>query len=193
LSPLENDRMAVLEPTSGKFAVLDLQSGQRRELATISPDDLKQRNELYALADNVNIYLIINKGANQNYYSEQVPFVRASGLVLAFDAVTSKQRWKQPVQTQNLMLERLTFSPFLVFSSRRYEQKGKLHFWSLHLMAIDKLSGTKILDEKSAAQPGFRSVTVNASDRYVELRSYNERVRLYPVEKAASAGQSGGQ
>jgi hypothetical protein len=141
----------------------------------------------------VNIYLIINKGANQNYYSEQVPFVRASGLILAFDATTGKQRWKQPVQTQNLMLERLTFSPFLVFSSRRYEQKGKLHFWSLHLMAIDKLSGTKLLDEKSAAQPGFRSVTVNASDRYVELRSYNERVRLYPVEKSASAGQSGGQ
>ena len=72
-------------------------------------------------------------------------------------------------------------------------QKGRLNFWSLHLLAIDKLTGAKLLDEKSAAQPGFRSVNVNASDRYVELRSYNERVRLYPVEKSASAGQSGGQ
>jgi hypothetical protein len=118
--------------------------------------------------------------------------VRASGVVLAFDAATGRQRWKQPVQGQNLMLERLTFSPFLVFASRKYEQKGRLNFWSLHLLAIDKLTGAKLLDEKSAAQPGFRSVNVNASDRFVELRSFNERVRLYPVEKSASAGQSGG-
>ncbi|MGE5193274.1 MAG: PQQ-binding-like beta-propeller repeat protein, partial [Deltaproteobacteria bacterium] len=192
MSLLENDQMAVLEPAGGKFSVVNLLTGARRDMATIAPDDLKPRGEVYALADNVNVYLIINKGQHQNYYSEQVPFVRASGVVMAFDAATGRQRWRQPVQGQNLMLERLTFSPFLVFASRRYEQKGRLNFWSLHLLAIDKLTGTKLLDEKSAAQPGFRSVSVNATDRYVELRSYNERVRLYPVDKSASAGQSGG-
>lgn len=193
MTMLENDRLAVLEPSEGKLAVIDLRTGERHEMATVAADDIKGKPEFYALADNINVYLLINKGQNQNYYSEQVPFVRASGVVLAFDAVSGKQRWKQTVQGQNLMLERLTFSPFLVFSSRKYEQKGKLNFWSLHLVAIDKLSGLKLLDEKSAAQPGFRSVTVSAAERYVELRSYNERVRLYPVEKSASAGQSGGQ
>lgn len=190
---LENDRMAVFEAAEGKFAIVDLRTGVRREVAKIAPEDLKGRTEVYSLADNLNVYLIINKGANQNYYSEGVPFVRTSGLIFALDPQTGNQRWKQAVTGQNLMLERLTFSPFLVFASRKYENKGKLNFWSLHLMAIDKLSGTKLLDEKSAAQPGFRSVTVSAADRYVELRSYNERVRLYPVEKSAAAGQSGGE
>ena len=37
-------------------------------------------------------------------------------------------------------------------------------------LVLDDLSGTKLLDEKSSAQPGFRSVTVSAVDRYVELR-----------------------
>ncbi|HLJ40676.1 MAG TPA: hypothetical protein VKT50_04235, partial [Candidatus Acidoferrales bacterium] len=84
----------------------------------------------------------------------------------------------------NLMLERMTFSPFLVFASRKFEQKGgkvPIHVWSLQLLAIDKLSGTKLLDEKSSAQPGFRSINVNALERYVELRGFNDRMRLYPV------------
>jgi outer membrane protein assembly factor BamB len=193
MAMLENDRLAVLEAGDGKFGVIDLATGKRHDMATIAPEDIKGKPEFYALSDNNHVYLLVNKGQNQNYYSEQVPFVRASGLVMSFDSASGKLRWKQPVQAQNLMLERMTFSPFLVFSSRKYEQKGKLNFWSLHLLAIDKYSGTKLLDEKSAAQPGFRSVTVSAAERYVELRSYNERVRLYPVEKSASAGQSGGQ
>jgi outer membrane protein assembly factor BamB len=192
MSLLENDQMAVLEISGAKFSVVDLRTGARRDMALSGVDDLKPGREIYAFADNLSVYLVVNKGQHQNYYSEQVPFVRTSGVLIAFDAATGRQRWKQPVQGQNLMLERLTFSPFLVFASRKYEQKGRLNFWSLHLLAIDKLTGAKLLDEKSAAQPGFRSVNVNASDRYVELRSFNERVRLYPVEKSASAGQSGG-
>ncbi len=90
------------------------------------------------------------------------------------------------------MLERLAFSPYLVFSSRKFEQKGRLNLWSLQLMVIDKHTGAKLLDEKSTAQPGFRSLTISTVDRYIELRSYQERVRLYPVDKSASAGQSGG-
>jgi hypothetical protein len=50
-----------------------------------------------------------------------------------------------------------------------------------------------LLDEKTQAQPGFRSITVSAADRYVELRSYNERVRIFPVDKSAIEGSSGGE
>jgi outer membrane protein assembly factor BamB len=196
MTTLENDRMALLEP-DGKFAILDLHTGARRDLAKLSADQLKGRSEVYVLADNVNFYLVINvnKLQNNNYYSEQVPFLRANGLVLAFDQSTGRERWKESVQSQNLMLERLTFSPYLVFASRKYEEprKGRQQIWSLHLLVLDKLSGRKLLDEKSSAQPGFRSVTVSAADRYVELRSYNERVRLFPVDKSAIEGSSGGQ
>ncbi len=196
MTTLENDRMALLEP-DGKFAILDLRTGARHDLATLSADQLKGRSEVYVLADNVNFYLVINvnKFQNNNYYSEQVPFLRANGLVLAFDQTTGRERWKESVQSQNLMLERLTFSPYLVFASRKYEEprKGRQQIWSLHLLVLDKLSGRKLLDEKSSAQPGFRSVTVSAVDRYVELRSYNERVRLFPVDKSAIEGSSGGQ
>jgi hypothetical protein len=208
MTALDNDRMAVLEldaRTTGqpggkpggdpgaKFAVIDLTTGTRQELATIAPEDLKGRsNDVYVVADNDSLFLLINRGQNQNYYSEQVPFVRANGVLLALDLAKGKQRWRQPVAGQNLMLERLAFSPYLVFSSRKAEQKGRMSHWSLQLQVIDKHTGAKLLDEKSSAQPGFRSITISTADRYVELRSYQERVRIYPVDKSASAGQPGG-
>lgn len=192
--PLENDRLAILQTDAqqgGRFQLLDMQSGKLQFLGTLAPEELKGRTEQFAFADNQNVYLIVNKGMNPNFSSEQVPSVRANGLLLAFDTQQAKLRWKQPIAGQNLLLERLDYSPLLVFAARQHEQKGKLQFWSLHLVAIDKFSGAKLLDEKSASQQGFRSVNVSASERYIELRGYNDRVRLYPIEKSATAGESG--
>ncbi len=191
ISILDDDRAASIEP-DGKFGLIDLKTGLRKALATIPAEDWNPRIEAFVIADHTSLFLLLNKGPPSSSFSDQVPFIRASGAVLAFDLESGKQRWKQVVQHQNLLLERLTASPFLLFSNREYKTKGRLPVWSLHLEAIDKLTGAKLLDEKTISQPGFRSITVSAAERYVELRSYNERLRLYPADKPASAGQSGG-
>lgn len=194
MSPLDNDRLAVLQTDAqqgANFQLLDLRSGKLQLLGTLGPEEMKGASEQFTFADSQNVYLMVNKGMNANFSSEQVPSVRANGLLLAFDARQSKLRWKHSIAAQNLLLERLDYSPLLVFAARQHEQKGKLQFWSLHLVAIDKLSGAKLLDEKSASQQGFRSVSVSAAERYIELRGYNDRVRLYPIEKSAAAGESG--
>jgi outer membrane protein assembly factor BamB len=189
MSVVDHDRIALLDP-SGKFDLLDLRNGAVQTLGTVAAEDLKGRQEAYVLADNLNVYLLINRSGQQNYYSEQVPFVRINGMVLAFDPRADKLRWKQAVTSQNLVLERLDFSPFLVFATRKYERKGAVHVWSLSLLALDKQNGARLIDVSAPSQPGFRSVTVNAAERFVELRGYNERVRLYPIEERAAAGQS---
>ncbi|MFN0053060.1 MAG: PQQ-binding-like beta-propeller repeat protein [Planctomycetales bacterium] len=194
MGPLDSERLALLENDSegGRLQSLDLRTGRLRLLGRLTPDEMKGRTELYAFADGHNVYLQINKGMNQNFYSQEVPFLRAHGALVAFDPVQGKRRWKQTVSQQSLLLERMESSPFLMFASRKFENKGKLQYWSLHLIAIDKLTGLKLLDEQQPSQQGFRSVQVNAADRFVELRGYNDRIRLYPVEKSASAGESGG-
>ena len=123
--------------------------------------------------------------------AEQVPFVRANGVVAAFDRQQSKLRWKQQISEQNLLIERLDHSPLLVFASRKYERNGRLQFSMQHIVALDKLSGAKLLDNRAAAQQGIRSVNVSLGERYIELRGFNDRIRLYPIDKSAVAGESG--
>lgn len=194
MSLIDDDRLAILEPGSegSRFQLLDLATGQAQLLGTLAPEDLKGRTELFALADNQNVYLLVNKTMNHNFWSEQVPFVRTNGQVFAFDPLAAKLRWKQQVQGQNLMLERLDCTPFLVFAAHKQEQRAKLNFFALHLVVIDKMTGNRLLDDKSASQPGFRSVTVSNAERYVELRSWNDRIRLYPVEKPKTTDEAGG-
>lgn len=193
MTPLENDRLALLEidgPSVGRFRLLDLTTGDAETLGTLTADDLRGRGDLHAFADDLNVYLIINKGVNRGAGSEQVPHVRASGVIAAFDPHPGRLRWKQEITEQTLLLERMEHSPLLVFSSRRTDRTARVQVPLQHLVAIDKLSGAKLLDARSAAQPGIRSINVSAAERYIELRGFNDRVRLYPVEKPNTAGEA---
>jgi len=152
------------------------------------------RGEVFAVADHSNLYLVINnRKPIQNFYSEQLPLY---GLTAPSWHSTSRPESSAGSRRSNLRIccwiesESPRFSSFQAASTKT---RGRLSFSSLHLVVIDKISGTRLLDEKSGTQPGLRSITVNASDRFIELRSNSERVRLYPVDKQASAGQSGGQ
>jgi hypothetical protein len=58
----------------------------------------------------------------------------------------------------------------------------------MHMIALDKQTGAKVLDEKSAQQPGFRSLSINSAERYIELRGWNDRLRLYAADPTAEAG-----
>lgn len=187
---LDDERLAYVEPAgkeikTATLGILDLAEGTRQTL-DVSEIDIKAKNELFVFTDREQVYLVVNRpGSIQNYYNEQLPYVRINGTVAAFDLATGQTRWKQQVLGQNLLLERLEFSPVLLFVSRKFENKGQMNFWSMHLVALDKATGVRKLDEKSAQQPGFRSLTINARDRYIELRGWNDRLRLYPSEQAA--------
>jgi outer membrane protein assembly factor BamB/tetratricopeptide (TPR) repeat protein len=187
---LDDERLAYVEPAgkdvkTATLGILDLAEGARQTL-DVAEIDIKAKNELFVFTDREQVYLVVNRpGSIQNYYNEQLPYVRINGTVAAFDLATGQPRWKQQVLGQNLLLERLEFSPVLLFVSRKFENKGQMNFWSMHLVALDKSTGVRKLDEKSAQQPGFRSLTINARDRFIELRGWNDRLRLYPSEQAA--------
>ena len=189
---LDDERLACIEPAgkdvkTSSLSLFDLVDGSRQSFE-VGDIEIKAKNELFVFADRQQLYLVVNRpGAVQNYYNEQLPYVRINGIVAAFELATGQPRWKQQVLGQNLLLERLEFSPVLLFVSRKFENKGQLNFWSMHLVALDKKTGTRKLDEKSAQQPGFRSLTINARDRYIELRGWNDRLRLYPSDQAAIA------
>ena len=53
---------------------------------------------------------------------------------------------------------------------------------------MGKNSGRRLLETPMPMNNGFRSLNINLPDRYIELRSYNEIIRLEAVDrKTASA------
>ncbi|MFM7160424.1 MAG: PQQ-binding-like beta-propeller repeat protein, partial [Planctomycetaceae bacterium] len=186
-------RLTVLEPSTKenpehRLSLLDLKDGSVQPLAKLPAEEIKSKSEVLLLGDPDQAYLVVNRaGQGSNAYNEQLPFQRVNGTITAIDLKTGEIRWKQSLTNQNLLLERFDFNPLLLFVDRKFQNQGQVNFWSMHFVAIDKQTGTKLLDEKSAQQPGFRSLTVTPDGRSIELRGWNDRTRLYPSDQAAAS------
>ena len=193
LSLLDDSRLVSLETATGAVQCVDLQTGTVTAMGTIPAENLKSRAETYAFADFDNLYIAVNaknNGKNNVYYSEGLPHVRLNGTLFAFNTRENKLRWQQKVEGQHLLLERLDYSPYLVMASRRFDPKAANRMWLLSLVVYDKFTGEKLLDQQAPPQSGFRNLIVHPSDHSVELRGYNERVRMLPVQKTAAAPEA---
>ena len=74
-------------------------------------------------------------------------------------------------------------TPVLTFIQRTLERKGNLAFWLSRLKVMSKQDGRLLAETKSTNGNGYQSFDVNMADRFVELRSYNERIRLLAVNR----------
>lgn len=185
-SSMENDWLAILEP-DGKLQTLDLTSGKLTEVAKFTAADLQNRmDSMFCFVDYDNLYFIINSAQNQNTnYQEAIPWVKASGQVYAFDLETQKQRWVVNTPGQHLMLDRIDVLPGLPFATRRYEKRGNIQYYSLNLMLIDKRTGKALVDNRAATQNGFQALWYLPAEQTIELRGYNERIRISAVDPSA--------
>jgi|GEM_PF-572190 len=180
---IDGDFLAALRK-DGTFALLDLENGRLTELGKLDDSELKSRSGVYVIADRDNVYLLSNKTTRSgSYYSLGLPFVRVNGTVFAFDRRNGKRLWKQTVANQNLVISQFDHSPVMTFAMRTHVRKGQLSYWSLGVVAIDKKTGRKLIDTKSPFNSSFQSVDVNLADRYIELRSYNSRIRLIATDR----------
>ncbi len=185
-SLLAGGQLAVLKP-NGALQLVDLQTGTVESIGNVDKSDLKSKTELYTVADEGHVYLFVNRKRSGSYYSSSLPSVRVNGLVIALDRSTGKQLWRQEVSEQNLVLEQLNNLPILVFFARKYIRKGKIGYSLSNLLALDKQSGRKLIDTKAPANSSFRWLDVNMVARYVELRSYNQRLRLTAVDRKSAS------
>lgn len=186
-SLLENDWLAILQP-DGWYKSLDLETGRLHTLVQVPSAERLNQNELFSVIDYDNLYLIVNNQSNQNYYyNNGIPLVKASGVVYAIDLETRKLRWKQKVEGQNLLLERLDYLPALVFATQRYEQRNRMGYSAFYLQVLDKKTGQMLLKESSQSQNGFQALWLHPADQAIELRGYQERIRITaPIGTAAN-------
>jgi len=174
---LDNHTLATLSQ-EGKLATFDLNTRESLMLATLKPTDLSGLNrQRYLVSDNDRVFLIVS-GQQSNFYGDDLITIPVNGTIFAFDRRAGGELWREKVDNQALVMNHFGASPVLLFSTRKFEQRGKIHVQVHRLLLIDKKTGRKQLDNELISQySGFR-LNLNLAERYLELLTYNDRVRL---------------
>ncbi len=180
LTTLGDDHLVLLDG-SGRLGRLDLSTGTLAPVGQVAASDLKGSSNVFAFQDAENLYVAVNKPLQGSYYSVNMHSIRVNGPLLAFarTAQGGAPRWRQQVDGLNLVLEKLEHSPLLLLASRQYMREGNLRYYLLKLRALDKVTGqARAKLETPSNYWSFNGLRLNLAERYLELGSYNQRIRL---------------
>ncbi len=174
--------------------VTDLDTGERRTLGTVKAGDSISRNlKRYVIADRDRVFLIV--AAEQQNANNDNLSIPANGTIYAFERHAGGELWQQKVENQNLVIQQFAASPVLFFSSRRADQRqrpfGQINQFNQfnqlvtsNLLLLDKKTGRKVFEEAFPNPYGnYRGMNLNLAERYWELLTYNDRVRIVGEEK----------
>ena len=197
-----DDELAVLSK-DGRLQTLDLMTGSLKTLGN-TPEISARRTSYFVMSDKSRIYLLLNGSSRSRSYYGELLAIPASHDIVAFDRHTGKRIWHQNISdgktktnySQSLVVTDLERNPVMILISNTYNQK--LQTQLVGIKTIDKQSG-RVLNEYSApGYPGYRSLNIDRQRRYIDLVSYQDRVRLTAVPRKdneeekpeAAAGES---
>jgi outer membrane protein assembly factor BamB len=177
------NRLAIMR-NRGMFAVLDLQTGALQSFERIPASLRIGKSNFSVLRDESRWYVILNGEAERDYQAPSLRSALISGHLLAFDATTGKQLWRQSLSDQYLILDQLSSSPFLVMLRPSSNPLG-IPNESLRLMLLRKSDGNPLLDQSLPGSISIHSMRLDRQSRSVELLASGDRIRLNvePVEE----------
>jgi len=188
-----DDELAILS-SDGKLQLLDLLTGHLKELGSL-PEISAKRPQAFVLADRRHIYIVLNGQSRSRSYYGDLQTIQASHDIVAFDRYAGKQIWHQKVgtstakaqQSQSLVVTDLDRNPVLILISSSYEQK--LQTQLVKIQVLDKKTGKALTDYSAPGYPGYRTLKIDLQRRYIDLISYQDRIRLTALPKPAAAGR----
>ena len=147
--------------------------------------------EKYLLADDDRIYLIVNRLENDyQTFGESLASIRVNrGWIFAWNRQDNRFLWQHAVKDQNLVVDRFSNLPVLLFVSRtmRHRRRVNMDIGLLMVTAIHKETGQLLIDTKiPAAFSGFNNLCINMEEKSIELKSYNVRLRILPAADSVS-------
>lgn len=174
---LERGEIAVLT-RDGSLELIDPVSGEVAEYAGLDRGDRSAR-QIYVVADRDTLFVAANGSGRHNYYGYgSLTSLSVNGNLYAFDRSSKRLLWKQKVTNHQLVQDEFDNSPVLTFMTRSYTRIGQTGYMTMRLLAIDKRTGKKLVEREAPSNQYYSSMTVNLTDRVVEFRGYNERLRL---------------
>jgi len=180
---------------AGELEIVDLQSGERSTLADPYPAAQLRAGDTFAVTDRERLYMI--KSSQRRSYAVQFPegFQRSlnvGGRITAFNLRDGKIAWTNShIPSHNLVLDFLADSPVLTFAGRQLVRSGaaqEFGHWSFNLLVLDKRTGHEVLKATDPSASNFKTLEVNMAEKYIELRSFNQRLRLMASDHSRTGG-----
>jgi hypothetical protein len=190
-SPLGQDEVVVAQP-DWQIRRIDVGTGQISALEAPFAEAIPSSKsglflEKYLLADDDRIYLIVNRvDADRNTSPEGLASIHVNGWIFAWNRQDNRLLWHNAITSQNLVVDRFSKLPVLLFVSRSWRHRGRMNMnGSLIVAAIHKQTGQTLINKKEpAAYSAFHAMSFNAEDHSIELKSYNLRLRLVPTDES---------
>ncbi|SFI45005.1 outer membrane protein assembly factor BamB family protein [Planctomicrobium piriforme] len=187
--------------TEGDFSVVDFAQGQQHLVAKLPGIRNEGKLPVSVLADDDRYYAIVEDAETQPTYIN-MGGINASGSVFAFDR-TGKRLWNYesprmqqtgqvnldtqrvpPKWPLKLLIQDFSENPLLLLVGDASDHTGDLYFHRLRMVGLDKATGVPVIDwEQPSESGGFSFLHVDPEQRLIELRTYNERLRLSPHAK----------
>ena len=184
---LVNSSQLITILPDGKIRQIDLNSGEVHEVGQIPQNLYNNKRQLFAIADNGRMYVIVNNSTSGDFYQEQLPSIRIRGYLLAFDLSEQKLLWQQKVSEQYLVVEQFANMPILLFVTRKGKRIKNSSYWGVHLLVKDKQTGKTWYDGLGSINNGYNRLQVNLADQYIALRSYSQAIRIRAVGRQAAS------
>ena len=164
----------------GNLSTLDVDTHNTQALGAVKPADLSGGNQRrFVIADHDRLFLIVSGNQANNFFGDEFVTVPVNGTIFAFDRRAGGELWRQKVDNQGLILSHFGASPVLMFSTRRFEVRGRIQVQVQKLLMLDKKTGRKQFEDEFSNQfSGYRGLNLNLAERQIELLTYNDRLRL---------------
>jgi outer membrane protein assembly factor BamB/tetratricopeptide (TPR) repeat protein len=189
LSLLDDARILSIS-ASGDIERIDLTDGGILKFREKYPSAaLRAPGDIFAIADRDRLFLLRspNRRRPLEYPEGFRSTLTVGNEVLAFDAREGTLLWQRKVSPHSLVLDSIHDSPMLTFVWRTLVTNKEFGHWSVHILVIDKRTGRQVLSTSDMAASNFRTLELNMAERYIELRSYNQRLRLIAVNRPSAS------
>ena len=181
LTRLGEKTLLVLREDTGECELVDLRSGDRSQLGVVSSDLLESASQIHAVSDSEYVYVLVDHLNNRRHSYVNPPVVSVNGTVVALPRDAEGTPWSRRVESQNLLLTQFTHSPLMVFLSYEHVtlEKSQYGYAKVRLLVLDKGTGRVLVEEDRASPNGNHyQLGVNRTERMIEIRSYNEVLRI---------------
>ena len=180
---LSGNRLGLAD-AQGQLQLCDLDTGTLRECGKVPTTALRSTSQIYMVPTYDQLLVVTHRDDKfpNDRGTDTFASLRVSGTVYSFDLATGQERWKQSVSGLHLILDQLDHSPIVMCMARTFEQTNSSYKWIL--MAIDRQHGQIVHQSENLVQATFHQLTINMQDEMVELKTYNDRLRLMPKATA---------